>query len=60
MSIEEIWNVTKILFSGIGVTLEIFILTLVLAIPLRNYSGDFKKFKIQNYCIYYESIYSNY
>ncbi len=34
MSIEEIWNVTKILFSGIGVTLEIFILTLVLAIPL--------------------------
>lgn len=34
MNIKQIVNVAKILFSGIGVSLEIFILTLILAVPL--------------------------
>lgn len=34
MGIDKCINVTKILFSGIGITLKIFILTLILAIPL--------------------------
>lgn len=33
MDIDKCINVTKILFSGIGVTLQIFIITLILAIP---------------------------
>ncbi len=34
MTSEEIFNVIEILFSGIGTTIQIFLLTLVLAIPL--------------------------
>ena len=34
MNLEQIINVAKILFSGIGVSLQIFILTFILAIPL--------------------------
>ena len=34
MGIDETINVTKILFSGIGVSLKIFILTLIFSLPL--------------------------
>ena len=34
MKSEEIFNVIKILFSGIGTSVQIFLLTLVLSIPL--------------------------
>ena len=34
MNLEQIVNVAKILFSGIGVSLQIFVLTFILSIPL--------------------------
>ncbi len=34
MGIDETINVTKILFSGIGVSLKIFVLTLIFSLPL--------------------------
>lgn len=34
MNSEEVFNVIKILFSGIGTSIQIFLLTLVLSIPL--------------------------
>lgn len=34
MELEATLNISKVLFSGIGVTLQIFIITLILAIPL--------------------------
>ncbi|MBR3614702.1 MAG: amino acid ABC transporter permease [Clostridia bacterium] len=34
MSFEQIVNIAKILFSGIGVSLQIFVLTFILSIPL--------------------------
>ena len=34
MGIDETINVTKILFSGIGVSLKIFVLTLIYSLPL--------------------------
>ena len=30
---EEIFNIIKILFSGLGTSIEIFIITLILAVP---------------------------
>ena len=34
MNLEQIVNVAKILFSGIGVSLQIFVLTFIISIPL--------------------------
>ena len=34
MNFEQIINIAKILFSGIGVSLQIFILTFLFSIPL--------------------------
>ena len=34
MNIEKIFNIAKILFSGLGTSMEIFIITLIISIPL--------------------------
>lgn len=58
MSVLEIVNVCKILFSGIGTLLEIFFITLVLALPLgllvavaRNSKCKILSFLMKNYIL---------
>lgn len=48
MTSEEIFNVIKILFSGIGLSIEIFLLTLLFSIPLSIIVALFRnsKYKI--------------
>lgn len=48
MTSEEIFNVIKILFSGIGTSIQIFLLTLLLSIPLSIIVALFRnsKYKI--------------
>ncbi len=42
---EKIFNTIKILFSGLGTSLEIFIITLIIAIPLGILVAILKNFK---------------
>lgn len=45
MNLEQIVNVAKILFSGIGVSLQIFVLTFILSIPLGIIVAVFRNSK---------------
>lgn len=58
MNLEQTVNVAKILFSGIGVSLQIFVLTFMISIPLgvivailRNYKNKIISFLMKLYIL---------
>lgn len=53
MNVEKIFNIIKILFSGLGTSIELFIITLIIAIPLGILIAIMKnsKSKIISCCV---------